>query len=341
MTIAALRAMANRIPATLVTGKIRRWSARRWLMPLLGAILFAVLLGHVSAADLIEVLGQARPEHIAGAVLVGLLATVIRAVRFHAFFPALGRWLDLYATFALLRAINYVLPFRSGELIALALLKRRGLAPTIAEASPVWFLLRAADFAALLVLLAVSVVLAGSTLTDDWRVKALIVGTAAASIAALVAMPACARWWSKRGGQNAVPRWLDGRLRDLRNGLAHVTLPHAIAATLASALIIWSINITVVVLTLLAFNAPITLAECIFASIMGTTLNLLPIRAPLGLGTGDTIWAAVLMLLHVAVPTAVALAIGVRVVQMLLVGIDGGVGLLIPSRSAERSMPDG
>jgi uncharacterized membrane protein YbhN (UPF0104 family) len=121
-------------------GKVGWRTARGWLMSLAGPALFALLLSQVSVAELVEVLSQAQPAFIVAAVLFGLAATVVRVVRFYHFFPAPGRWLELYAAFASVRAINYVLPFRSGELAALALLKKRRLAPSIAETSPVWLI---------------------------------------------------------------------------------------------------------------------------------------------------------------------------------------------------------
>ena len=53
------------------------------------------------------------------------------------------------------------------------------------------------------------------------------------------------------------------------------------------------------------------------------------LRPPLGLGTVDAIWVGSLVMVGVELGTAVSLALGIRLVQMLLVLSDGGAGLVI------------
>ena len=305
-------------------------TTRGWLMFLAGLALFALLLSQVSVAELVEVLSQAQPAYIVAAVMFGLAATVVRVVRFYHFFPAPGRWLELYAAFASVRAINYVLPFRSGELAALALLKKRGLAPSIAETSPVWLMLRAADVAALLVLLAGAVLVAGPVVIDDWRMAAAVLAAAAASVGGLAALPILARGLARRPSATKKAGWIGARLADLRKGLARIDAPGAIGWTLVAAIAIWALNIASQVATLLAFAAPLRIAEGVLATVLVLGVNLLPIRTPLGLGTGDVAWTGVFVLLGMDIDAAVALALGMRLVQMLLIGLDGAIGLLLP-----------
>jgi uncharacterized membrane protein YbhN (UPF0104 family) len=53
----------------------------------------------------------------------------------------------------------------------------------------------------------------------------------------------------------------------------------------------------------------------------------MPITPPLGIGATDAVWVGSLMLLGVPQETALALAIGMRMHQMVSIGIEGGIGL--------------
>jgi uncharacterized membrane protein YbhN (UPF0104 family) len=103
----------------------------------------------------------------------------------------------------------------------------------------------------------------------------------------------------------------------------------SIGLALGLGLVIWLINLLVAVMILLALGAPLTWAQCTLAAAVAMGLGLLPIRSALGLGTGDALWAGALMLTGLDLTSAVALTLGVRLVQMVLVGLDGGLGLTL------------
>jgi uncharacterized membrane protein YbhN (UPF0104 family) len=308
---------------------------RKWATVLLGGVLFLALLTQVSWSDLSSALAGARVDLAGAAVVIGLVATVIRAARFNYFFRSRGRLVELYGVFALLRLINYVLPFRSGEVAALFLLKKRNLSPTVAETSPVWVLLRVADVAALLTLLAAMLNVGVSAYATEGTVVWVTALLAALSILLLALAPKLLGLLFARYHDNASGRWLASRLSSVAAGLGRFQGKMAVVWALVPAMLLWLVNIGVAVLSLYALNAPLTFVEAATASTAVLTLNLLPIRAPLGIGTGEAAWAGVLVVFGTPLSMAIALAIGVRLIQMLLVGVDGllGMGISVAHRA--------
>jgi hypothetical protein len=94
-------------------------------------------------------LRQTRLEYVALSWGITFLATAFRTWRYGLFLPLSGKVRVAYGVFSISRLLNLALPFRTGELVVLALLKRTALAPSIAESLPVWAVLRIGDIAAL------------------------------------------------------------------------------------------------------------------------------------------------------------------------------------------------
>ena len=303
----------------------------RWGTALAGAVLLAVLLSHVSLTELARTLRGAHPGYVLAAVLCGLLATAVRVVRYGHFFPPHRRWLQLYGVFSLLRLINYALPFRSGEVVALGLLKKRGLAPTVAETSAIWFVLRCADFTALFLLLAAAVNLSVSTHAADPRLQNAALALASLSLLAVVVLPIVLHWAIRRRVVRQGRGWLARQRQAMEDGLQKLQGHRALLWTMVPALLVWTANIGMTTCALLACGAPISACDAALASVIVLAFNLLPIRPPLALGTGDAAWAGTLVLLGVGTAEAIALALGVRLVQMLVTAMDGCIGVAVPT----------
>ena len=88
---------------------------------------------------------------------------------------------------------------------------------------------------------------------------------------------------------------------------------------------VWLANVAVMVCGLRAFDIDVPLLEGAFAATAVLAINLVPIRAPLGLGTSDVAWVAMLMLAGLPEQEAVLGALAVRVLQTTVVGIEGGL----------------
>ena len=309
-------------------------SAQRWLSIVGGLVLFGVVLSRVSMGDLTDAFSRARLGQLAAALVLALLTTVLRTLRFSAIYPPGNRWLDAYGLFALLRLISYVLPLRSGEIVSLGLLKQRGLAPTMVETSAAWFLIRLSDLLALGLLLLLAVTLHSSGDDARWDVVGRAV-TAALAIA-LVGGGLLFGGWRRLGPRVAGDGsgWLARRARAFDKGVALVSSPGLIALTLLISLLVWSSQLATGVVALRAFEYEIPVADCVLAVSLAMTINLLPIRAPLGLGTADAIWSAALVLVGVPLGFAVVLALAIRLVQMAAVTLDGTIGFLLSLRSS-------
>jgi uncharacterized membrane protein YbhN (UPF0104 family) len=312
-------------------GRLRR--ASRWGGALLGVALLVVLVRSTTIRDLSTVFSRGRVDLLVVAVLAGLLATQFRVSRYTAFFPAPGRWLDLYGTFAMLRAVNYVLPFRSGEVVALFLLKKRRLAPGVSEALPAWVLLRIGDLLALFLLVtAVSLTVRLHEDRAAWLTTAFLLLSVVA-FGGMLALVVLGRRLRPSTGDAEPEGWIARRWTSIRLGLGHLRSRRRLLRVIVASLLVWIANLGTAALALWAFSPPLSFVACAFACGLAISLNLLPIRAPLGLGTGDAMWAGSLALMGVEAGEAVALALGLRVVQLLVTGIDGLLGLLLSTRA--------
>ena len=122
------------------------------LAPLLylvaGAVLYAYLLRRTSVAALAEMFARADVLPLLAASGLGFVTTALRAARFASLAPVATGPVELYGLFAVMRLLRFAMPFQSGEVLALMLLKRRGLTPSVARIAPVWMLLMIGDLAA-------------------------------------------------------------------------------------------------------------------------------------------------------------------------------------------------
>jgi len=312
-----------------VRALVRGWRRiRPWVWVGGGSVLFAYLLTRISFQDLSELIRRANAGLLVLAVVVGLAITAVRAWRYAFFFPPGERRFLLYRVFAMLRLLNYALPLRSGELITLGMLKRHGLAPTIAEASPVWLLLRITDFVALLVLMCIAVILDANDghTTSVMRESYLLMG--AASVGVVGVLWLIGRKFARQPHEEPGEGWLQRRLHTFRLGLHRVSSVRTNLLTVALGLVIWAGNVGSFVLVILAFPVEIPWDAAMMATCIALGINLLPLRAPLGLGTGDAAWTGAFILYGLPTDQAIALTLAVRLVQMVMIGIDGLVGFV-------------
>lgn len=295
-----------------------RRRAVRWLLTFaIGAGILASLLWQTSLSQWSEVLRRGRPGLIAGCFGLSLLTTLTRAARYRPFAPSPSRLTTIYGVFAVSRAVIYVLPFRTGELVMLSLLKKRRLSATIAQTLPAWFLLRICDIAAVAML-----ALLGVALAAEGRTLAVTcIALAAAAVVGLLLLTAAGGWW-RRADTNRQPSWLSGRLAAVRRGLAELSDARRTLRTLAVSAIIWSLMAANATLVQLAFGSPLPLHSCIVVSISMLAIGVLPIHGPLGIGTQDASWAGLMVLAGMPLPESVALALCYRLVLDANVVVD-------------------
>jgi len=311
-----------------VAGWIRWPGLRPVLATAVGCVLMGLVLSQVSFGELSTVLLRADLPYLLCGFFAGLLTTPLRTVRLACAASVRGAYLPLYGVVAFVRMANYVLPFRMGEFMFLYILKRRAYVSAVTQAIPLWGLLRAADFIALsgcfcaVAIAAVTATVEGAYL--QWIAQILLVFSAALLIAMLL-LPRIVLRCPLRESDG----WVSRRLKSLREGVVHLRSPWRTLVIVALGLPVWLSLITFFVLTAAAFGAGLALPQLVIATMLVIAIQSLPIRAPLAIGTGDAAWVGALALMGLPVSSAAAIALGIRLVQMLLVFLDGAVGYVI------------
>lgn len=304
----------------------RRWT--RWLTLAIGLLLLAWVLSQVSLAQLAGVLRRADAGMLAAALAMGMLATALRCARYALFFPVRSRWRELYGAFAMMRLLNLVMPLRTGEVASLGLLKSHRLAPSIAETLPVWLVLRLTDVVALAFWLVPASLFFAAP--DVLRRARWIVPLAIVAAVFAVAVTGVAA----RAGLRGRGSWLGGRMDAFRQGWERLRGPGRLVRVLLLGIAIAATMIGINACGQLAFASPLPWTLCWLLSAVVLAVTMLPVHGPLGLGTLEVSWVALMSLYDVPVPEAVGIALGIRLLSLAIILVDGALGLALLSYPA-------
>ncbi|MDA8019773.1 MAG: flippase-like domain-containing protein [Thermoanaerobaculia bacterium] len=315
-------------------GGVRRRGWTRWLTLALGLALLGWVLSRASLDELARVLVEADPLLLVMTIGLGLLATALRSLRYAVFFPPgrdLAHWRRLYGAFALSRLLNVVMPLRSGELASLGLLKSQGLAPTIAETLPVWLVIRGSDVLALALWLVPASLLL--TLPVGWPAMQWVVLAVLGALVAAAVGGVLFRMWQVRESDGS--GWLHGRLRAFGEGWHRVRGKGRIGRVAFLAVAISAAVIGINTMAQLAFGSPLPWHVCwlFSAAVLGVTM--LPVHGPLGLGTVEVSWVGLMVLFEVPTSEAIAIALGIRLVTLVILLLDGAIGALLLTTSVQ------
>lgn len=314
------------------------WSKLRiWLMLLGGLSIFVYLINKISLVDFLNNILNVNKFYFVAALLVGISVTVFKTIRFEFFYPAAGRWLGLYGIFALLRVLYYVLPFNTGEIVYLTMFKKYQFTPTITETAPTWFFLRLTDIIALGLWFTVVLFLvpfSGNLFGEMYSFRWIIIGIAGTMLIVILALPFLIPKLRKSKKEN----WFANKMNMLRSGFSRTFGMPTLIRTLTISILIWLAAILFDTLALIAFNTPLSFMECFLASIAIYCISLLPINAPLNLGTDEALWTGVLMLAGVSSAQAISIALSLRVVNFMVLFAEGTIGfyLLFLGKAATR-----
>ena len=300
-----------------------------------GAALYAYLLRRTSMATLGRTLVRADLMALAASIALGLSATGLRAARFASLLKGRGKPVELYGSFAVMRLLRFAMPFQSGEILAMLLLKRRGLAPSLAELAPAWMLIRIGDIAAIGLLLTLTLALVSLEAPVRWLGASFLAVALLLGLALLTA----GRWVPALGRRSPVrSRWLQDRIERFMAGLQQVREPRTLARTLGWSFAVWGVMIATVLAAQVAFHAPLSLGRNVASATAMLAVSLVPIHAPLGLGTQDAAWSGILMAAGMPADAAVPLALSARLLLVGIVLLDGLLGfLLLGALSPRRS----
>ncbi|HSR18189.1 MAG TPA: lysylphosphatidylglycerol synthase transmembrane domain-containing protein, partial [Ignavibacteriaceae bacterium] len=265
---------------------------------------------------------------IVAALLTGHTSTVFKTIRFAYFFPAPGRYLKLYGAFAFLRVLYYVLPFNSGELVYLAVLKKYKFSPGITETAPTWLFIRLTDIIALscwIIFILFFSPLTGTLFGKLYSVRWIIIGFSAALIVFILSY----RFWVPKIPTGKVNHWISSRLQQFKSGFNRTFGVKNLLKTIGLSIVVWCMLILFDTFTLFAFNIPLNFLECFLASIAVYSISLLPINAPFNLGTGEALWAGVLVLSGIDSTLAVSIALSIRLVNIIVLLAEGLIGSIL------------
>ncbi len=301
---------------------------RIWVILIFGLSLFLIVIRQISFKEFLKVFSNVNLGLLLVAFIAGLSATVFKTIRYDYFFPAPGRWLSLYGAFGIIRVLFYTFPFHSGEVVSLNLLKKYRFSPTISETAPTWLFLRISDIIAISLWFTIALaftpstgILYGKLNTIRW----VIIGISAALIVFMISLP----FWIPRISFNASNNWLLNRLTVLKSGFDRTFGIHVFVRTLINSIIVWGTLIGFYTLTQLSFNTPLGLSECLLISITIYCFSLLPINAPLNIGTDEAAWTGIMVLAGMGANQAVSIALSIRVVSMLVMFTDGLIGFFL------------
>jgi uncharacterized membrane protein YbhN (UPF0104 family) len=301
----------------------------------IGSLLSTVALGTVGAGLIVWLAAQLSVDAVMASftdlewwcvgilLMCGMATTACRVLRYGLFYPVLRRWFDVYGVFVYVRALNYVLPFRLGEPVALLWLKRWDLAPSVSGLVPVWTLFRLTDFVAVFVVLVVSNVIPLSGRLDAagsaWLLPISIIVCAASVL--------CAAFWRQLAslasyrlasykGQLAII------MSNVRLGIELIGTRRAAAGSLAMSLFIAGLNIAASLCALWAISVPVAATTGVGIGAIALVLSAIPLRPPLGLGLNESIWTGLLVLAGVAPDQAFAGALAVRAAQIAIIVLE-------------------
>lgn len=293
-----------------------------------GIALFIALFKKTSFTDLKNVFMSTNICFLLIAIITGMASTVFKALRFSCVFPTDGRQIDLYASFAFIRVLNLTFPFKSGELVALGFLKQKKLSPSISETAPAWLCLRVGDVLAIGVWFVVScytsTLIAGFDF-DPWRVS----GTLGIVLALVIVAAGLASRVQNQPKWLSQDSWITGRLRALSDGLTHIKTPRLYVRIVWWSLVIWAFLIISTTYAQMAFGSSLSFHNCLFISVIVLAVGVLPVHAPMGLGTEDAVWTGLMVLAGIETHHAIAIALNIRLFILMLVLMDGVVYLLI------------
>jgi uncharacterized membrane protein YbhN (UPF0104 family) len=219
------------------------------------------------------------------------------------------------------------MPFRTGEIAALGVLKKTGLSPTVMESSSVWLVLKATDvLAACCLIVPLVLPIAGGELLGEYSFSqvAVIIGVCGVTLFALLL--AFLKILEKKVVLPKEATGLLGHLRRFTEGVRYISKGKLTAALFMSA-VIAGLNIFSCTVILLGFDSSLPWQVVLLAPGIALLLNLVPITPPLGLGATDAVWAGSLMIMQVPMEAALVLALGMRIHQMLSAVVDGSIGL--------------
>ena len=310
----------------------RPWAVIRLLVTLaIGLGLLAWLLWRVSLGEVVQALSHVKYPLLVLGIVGHLFTPFLRAERFRHLYGITGRRFELTGLMGQYGLLNLLLPLRTGDVALLGMLKVRQAIPSIAEALPRWIVLRCGDLAAVLtlVLLTALAVPFHASLTPWVRATQVAMGLLVlGGISALLVLRSL-----PKPEERAPVGFFPGRIWALRRGLAGLQKVGALGGVLGYSLLIWTWHTALLAIEYAAFNLNVSPIQFWAISIGVLTITILPVHAPLAIGTLHAAQVGLLQLFEVPIPLALATAIGIHAAMIVTVVVQGLLGTLMLAKA--------
>lgn len=303
-------------------------NVKMWFMLLFGISIIIYLITNISIAEFVNFFLKVNIVLFIIAIITGLTATVIRTLRFEYYFPSNGRILSLYGIFAIMRVFYYVLPFNTGEVVYLTVLKKYRFITSITETAPTWLFLRITDIIALsmwLIIVIFFIPFSGNLFSEFYPYRWFLILVLGLFLLTIVSLPL---WIPKIKFSNN-SKWITQKILTLQDGFKRTFGLFSLFRTLFLSILIWFVLILFDTLILVSFNTPLSFIECFLASIAIYCISLLPINAPLNLGTDEALWSGILILAGVSTSIAISISLSIRIVNIIILSIEGILGFSV------------
>ena len=304
--------------------------ARLSAMFLLGLGLIAWLLWRVPLNEVGQSLANVHYPLLVLGIAGQLLTPYLRAERFRSMYDIAGRRIELTGLMGQYVLLNMLLPMRTGDIALLGILKMRKAIASIAEALPRWIVIRFGDLAAVLVLMLLTALMVPfhASLTPWVRAAQISLGLLVlggfAGILVLRALPES----EERPPSGFIP----GRMWALRKGLTGLQNLRTLGIVFFFSLLIWIWQSITLTIQYAAFDLQVTPSQLWAISVILLAVSILPVHAPLGIGTYHAVQVGLLQLFEIPLPLALAAAIGIHAAKILAALTQGFLGMFMVSK---------
>lgn len=309
-------------------------SPRRLLVNTGVSLLVAAGLGwfiwqRADTAELARVLRGVRWEWMVVALVTFLGYHAWRAERLRLLMDPPGERLRLLCTMCIQGLVNQVLPAGLGELALVWLLRRvhgvgayRGMAFVIAT--------RVVDALFFTLAFIVTVLLMADSLPAPFVHATLLLGGGILGGTGVVAVAAGrygGRFLRERGDQGTrAGRWARRHLRELALELRALPGPRRLALLGAQTVIMWAVLCVTFLCIIRALGAGLSGLQVIALFILVFPASVLPIKGLGNVGTHETAWYLVLLLLGMSAQPAATLAFSSHILFFVIFLAAGGLG---------------
>lgn len=265
--------------------------------------------------DLLDALRHIVPAYLVGAIIICLLAWVLRGWRYHTILTSLGYHIGVMVSTACIfvsQTVNLIVPARLGDFVRVFILKHE-YNTTYSEGVSSLVVERVFDIVTVALLGAVSVLFVLNV--PSWFYTIIVLPLAAGAVFFIFLL-----FIGKFSSQNKYIGIILTMLHEIRK--ASLSL-RAIILLGFSSIVIWLLDVLVCLAVVLMFGEHIPFAIIVLAIVIGNLIKAVPLT-PGGIGTYEFALAATFLLAGVSPTVATLIAIIDHLIKNI-VTLAGGI----------------